>query len=146
MTEVECSRLMEVIANVDYREVNPLVVRSWYEVIGYLDFDLAMEALTSARRDQNIDYLVPRHIIQHADIVKRERERAQRRLANAPDYQPGAPQPKNFEAMVAAYQSGDPIAIAREVAAYEQQLRDAGYSDQWTESGRVDCRRKRFGV
>lgn len=50
----------------------------------------------------------------------------------------GDPKPDNFEAMVAAH--ADPVAFAREVAVYDQQLLDAGlepskprYSRGWVE-------------
>lgn len=42
-------------------------------------------------------------------------------------YGPPAPKPDNLDAMTAAFASGDPVAIAREKAAYNEQLRAAGY-------------------
>jgi hypothetical protein len=39
-----------------------------------------------------------------------------------------APRPDNFEEMIAAYKSGDPVEIARQKAAYNQQLIAGGFS------------------
>lgn len=49
----------------------------------------------------------------------------------------GPPRPANLDAMAAAYRSGDKAAIAREIAAYDQQLIAAGYAPV-TPAARLD--------
>lgn len=118
-----------------------LTVGAWHEAIGHLDYDLCREAIRNIRstRDSG-EWVDTSDIIGHAKIVQRRRDRDKRIEGGIPQSPDGAPKPDNFDAMADAYDSGDPIRIAHEVATYERQLADVGYSDEWTKSGRVDHR------
>ncbi|PDQ34973.1 MAG: hypothetical protein B5766_08260 [Candidatus Lumbricidophila eiseniae] len=120
------------MAAIDNREVTPLTVGAWHEAIGHLDYGIARRALAAVRRDPNIAYVEPRHILVQARVVIREDKRAEEKLAASklPDHKP-APLPVNYAAMVAA--GTDPVAFALEVAVYHRQLVAAGYSPEAVE-------------
>lgn len=143
MDKVETAELLTVASATDGRRVTDITVAAWYEVTRHLDYEVAREALRRAKADASISFIEPKHILSYAKIVRRDQEREDRRLEQREPEQ-GAPKPKNFEAMIDAYRSGDPVAIAKEVSAYERQLAEAGYSDQWTETHRVDFRTPRY--
>lgn len=118
--------LAAVVAKVklgDNREVNDLVLREWFDTIGHLRADDAMQAVTM-HRQESTDYLMPAHIIRNVRRVIDARVDAQKALDGRSDDFQGDPKPENWEAMCAAW--NDPVAFAREVAIYDEQLIAAG--------------------
>lgn len=126
----QTSELLTVLAAVDNREVTELTVGAWHEVIGHLDYSIARAAVVAARQNTTIPYVEPRHVLAHAETLNGQRER-QQRIAAAGQVRVYAtsPKPANFEALAEAAASGDPIAIAREKAIYNKQLREGGYPE-----------------
>lgn len=138
----DTSELLQWLSGVDKRKVDDQTILSWHEVIGHLDFKDARMALVSARQDESINYLEPKDILRHHKIIKARVEREARivdatRPIEAPRRPPGgktgdAPKPNNWTELCAAYDSGDQVAVNREIAIYKGQLRDAGFSTDWT--------------
>jgi hypothetical protein len=122
---LEAAALLTKIQLGDNREVTDLVVKEWFDTLW--DFDVAdcMEAVTMHRRE-SVEYLQPAHIIGNVKRIREARavEREQQsRLGESEGRWP--PKPANYDAMSAAW--NDPVAFAREVAIYDQQLVEAGF-------------------
>jgi hypothetical protein len=125
----QTSELLTVLAAVDNREVTEFTIGAWHEVIGHLDYSIARAAVIAARQNTTISYVEPRHVLAHAETLHSQRERQQRIAAAGQErIYKTSPKPANFEALAAAAASGDPIALAREKAVYNQQLIDGGYA------------------
>lgn len=105
----------------DNREVSQVIVAEWHDTIGHLNFADAVEAVR-LHRQNSTDYLMPAHVVAGAKAVSRER--VMREPLEAGHL--SAPKPDNFEALVAAKRSGDPVRIARERGIYNRQCVDAG--------------------
>lgn len=63
MTEAECAKVLAKIQLVDNRQVDRLTLAEWFDIIGHLDFKLAVEAVR-IHRQTSTDYLQPAHIVQ----------------------------------------------------------------------------------
>lgn len=87
MQKSQTAKLLGKAALVDNRTVDQLTIEAWHEVIGHLDYDDAMTALTEHRRTST-DYLQPAHIV--AGVAKVRRARADRGTAaeGVPDADP----------------------------------------------------------
>jgi hypothetical protein len=125
MTPSEMAAFLGLAASVDNRIVTEETVTAWMDAIGDLDPRDCREALAAHRRESS-EYLQPAHV---ATLVKRIRQaRAdehRRELARGRNTDAKfAPKPHNWDAMSKAWK--DPIAFAREVEIYDQQLIDAG--------------------
>lgn len=133
MQASQTSELLAELAAIDNREVTTLTVEAWHEVIGHLDHTVARRALVKARQNLTIDYVEPKHILAHALQVIADDEREARKL-QAPEHGTYPPKPDNFDAMSAVW--ADPVAFAREVAVYNEQLRTAGFPSTYEQSDR----------
>lgn len=118
------SELKQVVAKIqlgDSRQVDALVLREWNDNIGMLKFADAIEAVSMHRRE-SVEYLQPAHI--HRNVQRLIAARVETSKAAPLEEFAGDPKPDNWDAMCRAYK--DPVAFAREVGIYDQQLLAAG--------------------
>lgn len=78
MNRVEVSKLLTRASAIDNRIVTEETVAAWWELLGMVEYDLAVEAVNEHFR-KSTDYLLPAHIIQGARIARDRRERDERR-------------------------------------------------------------------
>ncbi|CAN5421782.1 hypothetical protein BH09ACT9_BH09ACT9_00300 [soil metagenome] len=128
--------LKKVVAKVqlgDNRKVpDALDLKEWWDTIGGLDFADAIAAVRMHRQESTV-YLLPAHIVGNVRRIRQERAEkssTQDALdASRPDrsWRGGqtAPKPRNFDAMVAAW--NDPVEFAHQNAIYNRQLQDGGF-------------------
>lgn len=136
MNEAELKQVVAKIQLGDNRQVDVLVLREWNDNIGMLKFEDAIEAVSMHRRE-SVEYLQPAHIHRNVARIVAARVEAQKAISAHDDFQ-GDPKPDNWEAMCAAY--NDPVAFAREVAIYDQQLVAAGLEPTSRRSERYERR------
>lgn len=79
MTKTELKELMEYLSAIDNRQLTTEKMRGWFDIIGYLDFNVAKQALIEAQRDPAISYVEPKHIIAYSRKVKDDMKTEQRR-------------------------------------------------------------------
>lgn len=72
MTRSQTARLLAKAQLIDNRTVDEMTVEAWHEIVGHLDYDDAMEALTEHRRTSTL-YLQPAHIIEGVKRLRRAR-------------------------------------------------------------------------
>ena len=77
MNVEEVSRVVAKVKLGDNREVNELVILEWWDSIGDLAFDEAIEAVRMHRKTST-DYLLPAHIVANVRLLHRRQERAER--------------------------------------------------------------------
>lgn len=70
MTKAELKELMEYLSAIDNRQLSPEKLQVWFDLIGYLDFDIAKEAVLMAQREASISYVEPKHIIAFSARIK----------------------------------------------------------------------------
>ena len=63
MIKPECAKLLREIAAIDNRKIDQEVLDAWFAVIGYLPYEVALNALHMARKDDRVTWLEPKHII-----------------------------------------------------------------------------------
>lgn len=63
MNLAQSKQLLEEVSAVDNRKLTPEMVSAWHKIIGHVDYAVAERALLLARRDPQIAYLEPKHII-----------------------------------------------------------------------------------
>lgn len=73
MLKSETAQLLGKAALIDNRKVDAATVEAWHEIIGHIDYQTAMAALT-IHRGSSPDYLQPAHII--AKLAKARNQRA----------------------------------------------------------------------
>ena len=66
MKKNEVAMLLESVRVVDNRKVSEALVDAWHDILKDMKLEIAREALRLARRDPNVDYLEPRHLISWA--------------------------------------------------------------------------------
>jgi len=121
MNKEELAQVVAKIKLGDNREVTELHLREWFDNIGNLRLEDAIEAVSMHRRE-SVEYLQPAHI--HRNVARLVAARVEAAKAIPVEPFEGDPKPDNWEAMCAAYR--DPVAFAREVAIYDAQLVAAG--------------------
>lgn len=62
MTKQEVAKLLAKISLIDNRKVDALTLAEWFDIVGHLDFVLAVEAVRE-HRQTSTDYLQPAHIV-----------------------------------------------------------------------------------
>lgn len=72
MTPEDTKKILAKAALVDNRMVDLAGITAWHEIIGHLDFDEALEAVTRFRQTST-DYLMPAHVIAVARRIHSER-------------------------------------------------------------------------
>ncbi|QTF71258.1 hypothetical protein [Arthrobacter woluwensis] len=78
MNKGDTARLLSKAALVDNRIISPETVEAWHEIVGHLDYRLALEALR-IHRTTATDYLMPAHIIANTCKAREELELADRK-------------------------------------------------------------------
>lgn len=76
MQKTETAELIEFLSLVDGRKISSEKILAWHELIGYLDYPLAKQAVIEAQRDSSIQYIEPKHILAKAKSIK-ERQRTE---------------------------------------------------------------------
>lgn len=82
MTVDECKQVVAKIQLGDNRQVDRLVIMEWFDTIGFLNFEDAIQGV-KLHRQESTDYLQPAHIIRLANRVKDARA-----IANGPVFCP----------------------------------------------------------
>jgi len=81
MQKTETAELIEFLSLVDGRKISGEKIMAWHEVLGFLDYPVAKQAVIEAQRDAAIQYIEPKHILGKAksiqDKVKAEAVRAE---------------------------------------------------------------------
>lgn len=142
MDELQTSKLLTMASAADGREVETPTVLMWHDVIGHLEYDLAIDAMRACLKDDSIyGKFQPKDLLRHAEAIQRLRDRDKRKLnAGRKEEWHGDPKPANFEEMALAYNeqryaqaSGEPEriaaanrAVSEELGRYRQQLIDQG--------------------
>lgn len=66
MNLAETKKLLTQVAAVDNRKLSEETATAWQHILAHVPLEIAQEALTLARRDPNIQYLEPKHIVSWA--------------------------------------------------------------------------------
>lgn len=77
MQKTECAALLREIAAIDNRKIDQEVLDAWFAVIGYLNYEVALNALHMARKDDRVTWLEPKHIISWSREARDKVEREQ---------------------------------------------------------------------
>ena len=104
MQESETAKILAKAALIDNRHIDRETVKAWHEIIGHLEFDVALEALTIHRRNST-EYLMPAHIIAGLGRVKEQRAIAanKNRALNPPMPQPRTKMPDWFRERITSF-------------------------------------------
>lgn len=96
MNLAQTTEILDYLSAIDGRVVTAEKVKAWNDVIGYLDFDLAKEGAVLAIRQENINYVEPKHIIAMTMKIKENRRTEEnRQKAMEPEtVKRGSPMPK----------------------------------------------------
>jgi len=73
MTPDQTKQILAKAALIDSRVIDIHVIRAWHEVVGHLDYDDALAALSLHRREST-EYLVPAHITKNIPRAKLARQ------------------------------------------------------------------------
>lgn len=71
----QTQEILKTIAVIDNRKVTPETIKVWHSIIGFMDFEVAKEALRLAQSDGSIRYLEPRHVVSWAREARHKIER-----------------------------------------------------------------------
>lgn len=85
MLKPECAKLLKEIAAIDNRKIDQEVLDAWFAVIGYLPYEVALNALHMARKDDRVTWLEPKHIISWS---REARDKVQREQSDTPQSEP----------------------------------------------------------
>lgn len=104
MLKSETAQLLGKAALIDNRTVDAATVEAWHEVIGHIDYDVALAALTIHRRTSS-DYLVPAHITANLRKAREQRalETSRMRALDPPKPQPRTKMPAWFREALASF-------------------------------------------
>lgn len=115
----QVTALLTRIQVLDNRQVDQLTIEAWTPLMSRLEYADAVEAV-NIHFQTSSEYLQPAHIVAGVKRLKGSAQPAP--FSSLPRSEGVAPRPANFDAMVAAYQSGDQAAVEREISIYKQQL------------------------
>ncbi|WGD36824.1 hypothetical protein [Lysinibacter sp. HNR] len=107
MTKEEISRLLVRASAIDNRQVTPLAIEAWWEVLEQVDYGDAVEALRRFRQASDA-WLQPAHIMAGVRALWSEHARA-RRIAASREPAPLIPlstKPPNWREMYEAARRG----------------------------------------
>jgi hypothetical protein len=94
MTKTELKELMEYLSAIDNRQLTAEKLQVWFDLVGYLDFDLAKNAVIEAQRDETLNYVEAKHVIAYAHRIKEQKRAEQTRGTSYAEEKIGTPQPK----------------------------------------------------
>jgi hypothetical protein len=63
MNLTETKKILVQVAAIDNRKLNDDVANAWHVIIGFMPYEIAVEALRLAQQDVSVKYLEPRHIV-----------------------------------------------------------------------------------
>jgi hypothetical protein len=124
VTKSEMAKVLAKIQLGDNRQVDALVLEEWFDTLGHLSFEDAVEAVR-LHRLSSTDWLTPAHVAAGVRKVKADRNPSNDTTPIEARAARTAPKPSNWEAMCAAYKN--PAEFARQVAVYDEQLVAAGF-------------------
>ena len=87
MLRSQTARLLAKAQLIDNRTVDELTIEAWFELVGHLDFDDAMAALTEHRRTST-EWVTPAHIITGVKAIRRARLETGTAIEGEPDADP----------------------------------------------------------
>jgi hypothetical protein len=93
MLKSEVAQLLAKAALIDNRKIDAATVETWHELIGHVDYDTAMAALTIHRRTSS-EYLLPSHIIANLRKAREKQTIAEakaRAITATPNHPPTNP-------------------------------------------------------
>lgn len=103
MTKQEVAKLLAKISLIDNRKVDALTLAEWFDIVGHLDFEHAVEAVRE-HRQSSTEYLQPAHIVSIAYRLGRgnpSRESARLALAEIESARSKAvPMPESLRAQM----------------------------------------------
>ena len=79
MQKTETAELIEFLSLVDGRKITTDKIMAWHELIGFLDYPVAKQAVIEAQRDTTIQYIEPKHILGKAKAIKESQRALQAR-------------------------------------------------------------------
>lgn len=96
MQKTEIAELIEYLSLIDGRKITPEKIQAWFDVIGYLDYNAAKQALLECQRDSSITYIEPKHIVAAAMRIKERNKAEQMRQESLQPKKPqhGSPMPQ----------------------------------------------------
>lgn len=100
----ETKEILARIAAVDNRDLSEATATAWHEVIGDLEYTVAVRALKLAQRDPKTSWLQPKHLMEkvHEATAQLNRELQAERAEDDQEWVP-CPKPVNFDEMVHFY-------------------------------------------
>jgi hypothetical protein len=96
MTKNQLKEIMEFLSAIDNRQLTAEKLQVWFDLIGYLDFEVARDAVILAVREPSINYLEPKHVIAFSQKIKERKktEEAREKSINFEEEKPKNPMPK----------------------------------------------------
>lgn len=92
MNLMETKELLQEIAAVDKRHIEPGTVQIWQSILANIPLEIAKEAHKLARRDASVNYLEPRHIVQWSREAAYKLDRDEKRN-QVEEVKQGQPEP-----------------------------------------------------
>jgi len=77
MDKLEVAKLLTIVSTVDNRKVAEETVLGWYELIGDIDYDVALEAVRMHQKE-SAEWLMPAHVRANSKRVRDARDRQHR--------------------------------------------------------------------
>ena len=87
MNKTATLQILEFMKQTDNRQVTDEVVSVWHDIIGWLTFDVAKEAVIACMADETIRRIEPKHVVAVSKRIMERREAEARRTRQA-DPQP----------------------------------------------------------
>lgn len=123
MNSTEIAALLAKVQLDDNREITREVITRWTEILGPIEAPIQdlLEAVNMHRRE-TVAYLQPAHITANLHRIRETRAASHALDDGRSRTYRGAPKPRNFDAMAAAW--NDPVRFHAEVAKYRAQVAD----------------------
>lgn len=100
----ETKEILARIAAVDNRDLSEATAKAWHEIIGELNYSVAVRALKLAQRDPKVNWLQPKDIIAkvHDATTELNKEQQAEKIQDQREAIP-SPKPSNFDEMIHFY-------------------------------------------
>lgn len=104
MERSEVAKILAKAALIDNRKIDRETIEAWHEVLGHVEYDVAMAALTIHRRTSS-EYLMPAHITANLRKAREARavEASRLRALDPPKPQPRTKMPEWFREAIANF-------------------------------------------
>ncbi len=89
----ETKQILARVAAVDSRELSEAMAQAWHDIIGHIDYTVAVRAVILAQRDPQIQWIQPKHVLGKAVDATLELNRELRRNQYPDDTWKEDPQP-----------------------------------------------------